>query len=235
MLLLALLVSIVVNAQSDIWVNGYVYTEVDGQQIMIPFATISVYDLTETDQMEYYSVSGMQGNYTIKPYHYQKPYHYVVRALGFKTKEFDLKAIPEYIAGKPFSGNASVNVKLERDSAIQVPHMQCVAHAMSELQKKGKAKNIMDALNLLDEIKQDGNDWIDTASEESVCFFMNGMYVTADIYAKLQCLPADMIAKLEYYKLPKDCNYGAAVNILLTIGTESKMPNYKLGECELAY
>lgn len=235
MILLALLVSVVANAQSDIWVSGYVYTEVEGQQVMIPFATISVYDLTETDKMEYYSVSGMQGNYTIKPYHYQKPYHYVVRALGFKTKEFNLKAIPEYIDGKPFSGNASVNVKLERDSAIQVPHTQCVAYTMSELQKKGKAKSIIDAFNLLDEIKQDGNDWIDMKSEESVCFFMNGMYVTADVYAKLQYIPADMIAKLEYYKLPKNCDYGAAVNIMLSVGSESKAPNYKLGESELVY
>ena len=235
MIFLVLLVSIATNAQSDIWVNGYVYSEVEGQQVMIPFATIGVYDLAETDKMEYYSVSGMQGNYCLKPYNYQKQYHYVVRALGFKTKEFNLKDIPEYMDGKPFSGNATVNVKLERDSTIKVEEIKCISHSMGELQKKGKAKNVLDALSLLDEIKQDVNDWIDVKSDESICFFLNGMYVTADVYAKLQFLPVDMIVKLEYYKLPKGCNYGAGVNIVLAVGPENKAPNYKLGESKLVY
>lgn len=109
-----LLISIMLKAQSEIWVSGNVYTEVEGKQVMIPFATICVYDLTDTEKMEYFSVSGMQGNYYLKPYNYKKQYHYVVSAFGYKTKEFNLKEIPEYMDGKPFSGNATVNVKMEK-------------------------------------------------------------------------------------------------------------------------
>lgn len=47
LIMLMLLVSIVSNAQSNIWVSGNVYTEEDGKQSVVPFATICVSEMTE--------------------------------------------------------------------------------------------------------------------------------------------------------------------------------------------
>ena len=144
MILVMLLISIMLKAQSEIWVSGNVYTEVEGKQVMIPFATICVYDLTDTEKMEYFSVSGMQGNYYLKPYNYKKQYHYVVSAFGYKTKEFNLKEIPEYMDGKPFSGNATVNVKMEKSNDALTPMIKKIVYPLAELKKKGNAKYVVD-------------------------------------------------------------------------------------------
>lgn len=235
-ILFMLLASIVTNAQTDIWVSGNVYTEVEGEQTMIPFATVCVYDLTDTDKLEYFTVSGMHGNYSIKPYYYKKQYHYVVSAFGFKTKEFSLKEIPEYINGKPFSGNATINVKMEKDSSVSTLEIKKVVYPLAVLKKRGgEARNVMDALSLLPEIKREGSDWIDNKTDGSVCFFLNGVYVTSSIYARLQSLPLSMVVELEYYELPKESNYGAAVNIHLSIGQPSKAPDYELRENKLIF
>nr|WP_294763039.1 hypothetical protein [Prevotella sp.] len=235
MILVMLMISIMLKAQSEIWISGNVYTEVEGKQVMIPFATICVYDLTDTDKMEYFSVSGMQGNYYLKPYNYKKQYHYVVSAFGYKTKEFNLKEIPEYMDGKPFSGNATINVKMEKCTDALTPMIKKIVYPLAGLKKKSNAKYVVDALEMLPEIKKDGNDWIDSSTGESVCFFLNGTYVTPDIYTQLKVIPLDMIVELEYYKLPEGGNYGAVVNIHLSVGQTCKAPDYTLKENELIF
>lgn len=84
-------ISLHTAAQSNIWVNGYTYTEEAGKQIMIPFATISVYDYGQEDQLRYFTMSGPFGNYHIKPYDYKKQYHFVVEAPGYKTRAFNME------------------------------------------------------------------------------------------------------------------------------------------------
>lgn len=233
LIMFMLLVSILTNAQTDIWVSGNVYTEENGKQSMIPFATICVYEMTETDKISYYTVSGIQGNYNIKPYDHTKQYHYVVSAPGYKSKVFNLKAIPESLNGKPFHGNRTVNIKLERDSMVEAIVRK--SYSLAELKKWGSGKTIVDALALLPEIKKEDGEWIDKKSDESVCFFLNGGYVTNYLYSKLQALPMDLIADIDYYKIPQGGNYGAAVNIHLTTGQSAKVPDYALEESDLMF
>lgn len=229
------LISTVMNAQSDIWVNGTVHTEVDGKQIMVPFATVCVYDYAQTDDMKHFAVCGPHGNYHIKPYDHKQQYHYVVSAPGFKDRAFNLKAIPETLNGKPFSGNRTVNIKMESIPNGQIPEYKKIVYHLDDLKKKGQVKSIEDALSQISEIKKEGNDWIDTQSDGSVCFFLNGSSITAETYAKLESLPAEAIADIEYYGIPDGSAYSAAVNIHLTMGQSSKAPDYTLDETDLMF
>lgn len=233
LIMLMLLVSIVSNAQSNIWVSGNVYTEEDGKQSVVPFATICVSEMTENNEICYYTVSGVKGNYNIKPYNYTKQYSYVISAPGFKTKVFNLKAIPERLNGKPFLGNRTVNIKLEHDSVTQ--KIEHKVYSLSELKKLGNGKTIIDALGLIPEIKKENNEWIDKESDEGICFFLNGGYVTNELYAKFQVLPMELIADVEYFKIPKGGSYGAATNVHLSVGQSAKTPDYILEESDLIF
>ena len=234
-LLFMLLVSLVVNAQSNIWINGYTYTEVDGKQIMVPFATICVYDCPATEQIKYFMVSGPNGFYNINPYEYVKPHHFVVSAPGYKTKEFNIHDIEESIDGKKVQGNISVNIKLDKLSESKDSISKKITYTLAKLKLRGKAKNMLEALNLIPEIKKDNNDWVEKSSGKSVCFFLNGMFVTTDVYSQLSNYPIDLIDNVECYQLPDGVSYAMGVNINLTVGNPCKVPDYMLEESYLMF
>lgn len=234
-MLLMLLVSTVMNAQSKIWINGNVYAIENGKQVMVPFATINVYDYPASDQVKYFAVCGQEGNYMVNPYEYTKKHHVVVTAPGYKTKEFNLKEIPETWNGEPFSGNATVNIKMEKATDAATIAYQPTTYTMTELNKNGTAKNALDVLTLIPEIKKDEDTWVDKETDESVCLFLNGIFVTRNIYEQLPELPANMITHVESYKLPQGGNYGKAININISAMEPCKAPDFELMESDLMF
>lgn len=223
-------------AQSNIWINGYTYTENAGKQITIPFATISVYDYTQTDQLRYFTMSGPFGNYHIKPYDYKKQYHFVVEAPGYKTRTFNMKEVPEMMNGKPFSGNTTVSILMEKDSLQFVASAKPKIYTKEELEKNGlKVKSLSELLSLLPEIRKEGEDWITTEDEGSVCLFLNGSNVTLQVLPALKELPPSVVSSFEYYQLPQGGTYSAVVNIVLSAGQKASMPTHRLMQSKLTF
>ena len=222
-------------AQSNIWINGYTYTEEAGKQIMIPFATISVYDYIQTDQLKYFVVSGPCGNYRIKPYDYKKQYRFVVEAPGYKTRTFNVKEVPEIVNAKPFSGNSTIHILMEKDTMQSVDSLFKTIYMKEELEKTGKVKLLPELLSLLPKIRKEGEDWITIKREGSVCLFLNGLKVDSKALSTLNELPTNVVSSLEYYQLPQGGTYDAAVNIVLSIGQKASMPTYELMQSSLIF
>lgn len=223
------------TAQSNIWINGYTYTEEQGKQVMIPFVTISIYDYPQTNNLKYFVVSGTHGNYSIKPFDYKKQYHYVVEAPGYKTKEFNTNPIPETNNGKPFSGNCTIHILMEKDTLHPITNALPKIYQKDELKKKGKVKSINDLLALMPEISKEGNDWITTEGKGSVCLCLNGTNLTAQTLPMLNELPTDAVSSLEYYQLPQGGIYEAVVNIMLIAGKQASAPTYTLQQSNLIF
>lgn len=228
-------VSLHTAAQSNIWVNGYTYTEEAGKQIMIPFATISVYDYIQTDQLKYFVVSGPYGNYRIKPYDYKKQYHFVVEAPGYKTRTFNMKEVPEIMNGKPFSGNTTISILMEKDSSQSVASTEPQTYTKEQLEKNGKVKLLPELLSLLPEIRKEGEDWITVKGEGSVCLFLNGANVNSKTLSALNELPTNVVSSLEYYQLPQGGAYDAVVNIVLSMGQKASRPTFQLMQSKLIF
>lgn len=223
-------------AQTNIWINGYTYTEEQGKQIMVPFATISVYDYPKTDELKYFTMSGTKGNYSIRPYDYKKQYHFVVEAAGYKSKEFNLKEIPEMNNGKVFSGNCTVHILLEKASPIdKADSTKLITYNREELEKKGETKSVPDLLNAIPGIRKEGNDWITSKDEGSVCLLLNGTILTAQMLSKFYELPMSVVSAIEYYQLPKGGIYEAAINIVLSAGKQASAPDYILKQNDLIF
>lgn len=228
-------VSLHTAAQSNIWVNGYTYTEEAGKQIMIPFATISVYDYIQTDQLKYFVVSGPYGNYRIKPYDYKKQYHFVVEAPGYKTRTFNMKEVPEIMNGKPFSGNTTISILMEKDPSQSVASTEPQTYTKEQLEKNGKVKLLPELLSLLPEIRKEGEDWITVKGEGSVCLFLNGVNVNSKTLSALNELPTNVVSSLEYYQLPQGGAYDAVVNIVLSMGQKASRPTFQLMQSKLIF
>lgn len=220
-------VNLSIAAQSKIWIMGNVYTEEQGKQTTIPFATISIYDYKQQNELKYFKVCGPHGNYNINPYDYKKQYHFIVEAPGFKTKEFNLKAIPEVWNGKPFSGNCNVNILMERQTDQAINNTPRI-YKLADLKKRGKAQSLTDLLCLVPEIQKDGDSWVTKQGEGSVCLFLNGIHATPKTLSKFDEIPSAGIASIEYYQLPEGGIYDATVNITLIVGKPATAPTYKL-------
>lgn len=224
-----------ITAQSNIWINGYTYTEEQGKQIMIPFATVCVYDYAQKEELRYFAVSGTHGNYSIKPFDYKKQYHIVVEAPGYKTKEFNLKPIPETNNGKLFSGNCTIHILMEKDSLNMICETTPKIYGIDDFKSKDEIKSIPEILNLIPEIEKEGNDWINAKTKGSVCLFLNGTSITTEAYPQLEELPANIVSSIEFYQLPKGGIYESALNIILSIGKQSSTPTYILKQSNLTF
>lgn len=222
-------------AQSNIWINGYTYTEEAGKQIMIPFATISVYDYMQTDLLKYFVVSGPCGNYRIKPYDYKKQYHFVVEAPGYKTRIFNMKEVPEIMNGKPFKGNVTIHILMEKVPSQSVASTKFQTYTKEKLEKNRKVKFLPELLSLLPEIRKEGEDWITTKGEGSVCLFLNGVNVDSKTLSTLNELPTNVVSSLEYYQLPQGGAYDAVVNIVLSMGQKASIPTFQLMQSKLIF
>ena len=221
--------SLNVVAQSKIWLTGYVYSVEVGKQTPVPFATISIYDYYNSNELKYFTVCGPHGNYNIKPYDHTRKYYFVIEAPGYKTKTINLKEIPEIWDGKPFSGNCNVYIPLEKDEET-FSEIVTKSYTKDELRKKGKAQTITDLLLLMPEIRREGNDWVATGyqREGSVCFFLNGIKATPKTLSKFDKVPADGVASINYYSLPQGGIFYAAVNVTLIVGKPATAPSEKL-------
>lgn len=220
-------ISLYAAAQADIWLTGYIYNEEAGKQATVPFAAISVYDYNNPNELKYFTICGPHGNYRIKPYDHTKKYHFVVESPGYKTKEINLKEIPEAWNGKPFSGNCNVYIPLDKDNKIS-SKIETKTYTKEELKKRGKAQTITDLLLLMPEIRKEGNDWVTTQGDGSVCIFLNGIKTTQKTLAKFDKVPADGVASIKYYQLPQDSFFDATVNITLIVGRPATAPANKL-------
>lgn len=222
--------AILINAQSNIWINGYVFTEKDSIQTPIPFATISLFESEKQDDIAYFAVCGPSGNYTIKPYDYKKAYYVVVKAPGYRSKSFHLKAVSEEWNGKPFSGNASVHVKLMPDNNI------------STIEKKDFAPNhLPDSIHKLSQyllslpnVHKEGKDWI-TTKGSSIILFINGNSIAPNVLETLDEIPLGVVSTVEYYELPHNDLFGMALNIVLKVGSKASFPTFHLKESNLIY
>lgn len=230
-------ISLHTAAQSNIWVNGYTYTEEAGKQIMIPFATISIYDYGQEDQLRYFTVSGPFGNYHIKPYDYKKQYHFVVEAPGYKTRSFNMKEVPETMNGKPFSGNTTVSIRMEKDPSQSTVSVEPKKYTKEELEKENglKSKSLPELLCTLPEIRKEGDEWITADGEGSVCLFLNGTIVAPEVLPALNELPTNTVSSFEYYQLPNGSVYNAVLNIVLSAGQKATAPTYKLMQSSLIF
>jgi len=232
---LALIIGLKSYSQSKIWIYGHVYENgKNDKQGLIPFATISYYSYENQSELNYSTMSGPTGNYLIKPYNYKAKYHAVVEAPGYKTIFFNLKEIPEVWNGNPFSGNASVNICMVRDSTKMEEFISPREYTIKQLKKQYKIKTFKDLIEQISDVKIDGMDLL-TQQGGSVRIFVNGAGVTSEICKEIYELPVSIISKLEYYNLPKGGLYEGALDIILNVGNVEKAPSYILKGSEFAF
>lgn len=205
---------------SKIWINGNAFSESGGSQKAVPFATISFYDAPDYANLAYFTVCGPVGNYRVNPYEYTKDYYVVAECPGYETRKFHLKPIPEVWNGRPFSGNATVDIRMEPVSPVK-------DIAPEKFEGGGKeGKNLLQLLQGLPGITYaDGS--LLTKEEGSVCLLMNGYSVGADVVGQLDKIPGNAVSCLEYYPLPEGGLYQAAVNVVLSVGTQAAWPDYR--------
>lgn len=224
-----------VSAQTDVWLRGYVYSTAGDKQDMIPFATISVYDYDDSESMKAYIVSGIYGEYMLRPYDRTRQHTIVVEAPGYKTRRINLREIPEMMGGQPVRGSMSVHFEMERDSsAVFVPEKK--EYDKSVIAGNDSVKSVKQVLELIDEIECDENVWVEKATGESVCIMFNGVYMPFVPMAEIEPVPAEAISKIEYYSLPEGGAYGAVVNLVIpALGYESQLPPVKLQNSQLVF
>lgn len=227
-------ISLCATAQPKIFIMGYAYTEEGNKQTIVPFATISVYDYNQPNELKYFTTCGPYGNYTIRPYDHTKKYRFVVEASGYKIKEFNLEEIPEVWKGKPFSGNRNVNIPLIKDKNTSST-IRDKKYTIAMLKKEAKVKTITDLLHLIPEIRKEGNDWITAKGEGSVCLFLNGIVAAPQTLAKLDKLPVDGVTSIDYYQLGQGGLYDATINISLIVGKPATAPTDKLSPSPLMF
>lgn len=224
-----------VSAQSDVWLHGYVYSNAGEKQEMIPFATISVYAHDDSENLKAYIVSGIYGEYMLRPYDRKQPHTFVVEAPGYKTHRLSLKEIPEMMGGQPVRGSVSVHIEMERDSsAVIVPEKK--EYDKSMFAGNDSVKTVKQMLELIDEIECDEDVWVAKSTGESVCMMLNGVYMSFVPMTEIEEIPAEAASKIEYYSLPEGGVYGAVVNLVIpTLGYESQVPPVKLQKSHLEF
>lgn len=213
------------QSESKIWIDGYVFTEIPDNQKGIPFAIISLYDTPNHDNLKYFTVCGPFGNYRIKPYEYTKEYYGTIECPGYESRSFHIKPVPEFWSdGRPFKGNATVNIKLNPISISK--------NIVSEkfVNKNDSVKNLLQFLQTLPNIiYENGN--LFTKHEGSICLLMNGYFInSSNLIQLLEQIPANAVSSIEYYTLPEENLYHAAVNVVLKIGTQASWPKYSKKE-----
>ncbi|MDR0996022.1 MAG: hypothetical protein LBL81_07045 [Tannerella sp.] len=218
------------SAKGDIFIGGaYVYAENNGKQETVPFASISFYHYPDTTQLAYFTMSGLHGDYRIRPYDNTEPYHVVVDAIGYKEKTFLLEAITDLRneKGEKVTGNASVHIRMEKEKGETASSIVPETYQPEVLSQGKKIKELSALLSLVPGLKHDGNNWV-TDSGGSVRFFVNGMDMPQEIAEHIGELPSKIIKRIEYYRLPTNAVYAAVLNIVLTSGGGSKAPTYTL-------
>lgn len=220
--------SLFAQSESKIWIDGYVFSETAETQKGVPFAVISFFDTATHDNLAYFTVCGPFGNYRIKPYDYTREYHAVVECPGYETRMFRIKPVPEtWSDGRPFIGNATVNIRLNPMPASKdiVPE--------KFVNEDKSVRNLLQFLQTLpDIVYEDGN--LFTRREGNVCLLMNGYYMNGSgLIQQLEQIPANAVSCIEYYTLPEEGIYQAAVNVVLSIGTQASWPEYKKKDAAL--
>lgn len=215
------------QSESKIWIDGYVFSETTEKQKAVPFATISFYDTVNHDNLIYFTVCGPFGNYRIKPYDYTKEYYGTVECPGYEVRTFHIKPIPEtWGDGRPFKGNATVNIKLNPISVST----DILAKKIEN--KNDTIKNLLQFLQTLPNIiYEEGN--LVTKQEESVCLLINGYFINGNLVQELDQIPVNAVSYIECYTLPEESIYRTAVNVILTVGTQASWPEYKKRETSL--
>lgn len=216
-------------AQDDIWVNGYVYTEDGGQQKPVPFGIVALFDSPERENLRYLTVCGPEGFYSIRPYDHTRKHFVAATADGFKEKTGWMKPVPETDGGKPFTGNVTLNLSLLSDKDLPEAQHQTTGRNVAI---DTTASGVADVLKGIPGLKKDGDDWI-TASDRSVVFFANGMFVGIDALGNIEKLPVSLVESITLYDLPANHFYGQAVCIRLKMGQPATFPGGELFPCEL--
>lgn len=225
-----LICSMPMSSQSSIWINGTVYSENDSIQTVIPFATVKLYSDSTLTDLAYFAVCGSQGNYTIKPYDHTKSYYIMAEAPDYAPRRTRISPIPEIWDGKPFSGNATTNIRL-RPTSSPVQHKTVV---MRKEELPETAKSLNDMLLSIEGIDCDADGWF-TPDERGVLFCINGNVVGSEKTEAFNQIPANVIEKIYIYETEDNPAYGKAVDITLTIGSQSRKPDYRLSESPLFY
>lgn len=215
------------QSESKIWIDGYIFSEINGHQKAIPFATISFYDTPEHDNLIYFTVCGPFGNYRIKPYEYTKEFYATVECPGYRTRNFHIKQMPDkWDDGTPLTGNVEINIKLNQISTSTNIISRKVKNTNDTI------KNLLQFLQTLPNIiYKEGN--LVTKQEESVCLLINGYFINGNLVQELDQIPVNAVSYIECYTLPEESIYRTAVNVILTVGTQASWPEYKKRETSL--
>lgn len=216
-------------AQDDIWVNGYVYTEDGGQQKPVPFGIVALFDSPERENLQYLAICGPEGYYSIRPYNHTGKYFVVATADGFKELTGWLSPVPDAEGGKQFTGNITLNLPLLANDAKTDALCQTGGRNVAI---DSSCLYVAEVLKGIPGLKKDGDDWI-TASDRSVVFFANGMFVGIDALGNIEKLPVSLVESITLYDLPANHFYGQAVCIRLKMGQPATFPGGELFPCEL--
>lgn len=220
---------------SDVWVKGYVISKADGKQSVVPFATISVYDYENTDNLKSYLISGINGEYMLRPYDRNQQHTFIVEAPGYKSRRFNLKEIPNTMNGWEIKGSVSVHIELERDSSA-VYAAEKKVYDKAVLAGTDSINSVKQMLASVEELECDDNLWVVKATGESVCVMLNGVYMSFAPMSEIEPLPAEIVSRIEYYPLPEGGAYGAVVNLVIpNLGYESQIPPVELQTSPLVF
>ncbi len=212
-------------SQSNIWINGTVYSEQDSIQSVLPFATVRLYSDSTLTNLAYFAVCGPVGNYTIKPYDHTRSYYIVAEAPNSIVRKTKISPIPEIWDNKPFSGNATTNICIQ---PITNP-IHYKSNIISKEDLPDTASNLNDILLSIENINHDDDGWF-TTDERGILFCINGMVVGVDKTAAFNQIPANVIEKITIYDTKENLLYGKAIDITLKIGSPTKQPDHWLRE-----
>lgn len=228
--LITLVCGLPLFGQSNIWINGTVYYEIDSLQCGVPFATVKVYSDSIHTELAYFTVCGPLGNYTIKPYDHTKKYYIVTEAPHFSTREVRISPIPEIWDGKPFSGNATTNICMD---TVSTPK-QLKTSILSKENFPEKTGNLYDLILSIDNVNNESGEWF-TSDERGVLFCLNGNVITDEKTKAFNQIPTNVIDKITIYETCSESLYGMVIDVYLTIGSKASKPNYHLSESQFFY
>lgn len=215
------------NAQVDsrgYFFFGHVYYEnASGEQTMLPFTTIKIYEESNPGTVKFVRFTGTDGSYRVDNIDISKTYIFTAYAPGLMEQSFLFQG---YTKQPSFKGNVNTHMRLDIAEAFSTPvKKKSYTPKMLSADKKSKINDLIDKLP---GIKYEDGDYI-TSSGGSVRIFVNGASVQSDKLSTFLKASMKIVKTIEYYNLEKFGNsaYQGVIDIKMIVGDQVGPPNFK--------
>ncbi|WP_352421991.1 hypothetical protein [Proteiniphilum sp.] len=224
--LLGIAATFTIQSQNTTYFAGYVYSEgmESAKQTMIPFATITFFDINDPDKIVATRISDLSGGYSLKGFDTDNIYIVKVNAPGIAEQSF----ITRPNKGQFKSGNISTHTCLKVDGEYQDP-VKRKTYSPDDFSGDNNF-TIMKMIEQISGLEVD-HDEVITQEGGSIRIMLNGMNLDGPVFAELKELPTEGAVKsMDYYDLSgfEKSAYDGVLNIRVAMGSDVQAPNFEL-------